>query len=194
MIDVQCVQHKNLCYAVIDNMYSNKEIEQINKELSFLETIKQVSDSGNAATYKNKVLKTGSGVFVDTVYADRSYSSILKLNRRLFSKDKLGKLTEGNCFFDHIFECTEDTTLVNFYNNHEKYDAHKDFSAITSVTFFKIGDFSGGQLMFSDYGIEIDPVVGRTVVFPGCVRHEAKPVVCDPGSYRVTMVQFINYK
>jgi len=192
-MNVQILQQDNLSYVVIDDMYCSSEVEQINKELWFLETIKQPANLLNSAIENGVALKTGYGIFLDEVYANRNFSAILKANRKLFSDELNHQLCKHSCFYDHIGKSTTDSTLINFYGSSENYLAHRDKSVFTALTFFKLGEFSGGDLSFPEYGISIDPVVGRTVIFPGCVLHQAEPTVAAPGNYRVTMAQFFGY-
>lgn len=180
-------------YTVIDDMYSQHEMALMQKEIEFLQLIKQSPEKTSTARKNGNLLKTGSGIFLDEVYANRSMSVILNLNRRLFSEEVTRTLDQQNCFYHHIRKSNKDTTLINFYGNTCKYDPHSDRAVFTALTFFKIGRFSGGEFCFPVDDVVIEPVCGRVVIFPGCVIHAAKPVIADEGNYRVTMAQFLNY-
>lgn len=191
---VKAHQKGSLFYAQIDDMYTEQEIQSIEKELLFLETLKQSPEMTNSASKNGVSLKTGHGIFLDDVYTNRNFSSILKINRKLFDPKITEGLAKQNCFYEHLAVSDYDSTLINFYGPTDNYNAHRDTSIFTAVTFFKIGNFSGGELSFVDYGVTIEPVVGRTVIFSGCTKHQAEPVVAKEGNYRVTMAQFIEYK
>jgi hypothetical protein len=182
-----------LNYACIDDMYTQEEIALIGKELTFLEDHKESASQTNSANVKGVMLKSGSGVFVDNVFSNRNFSHILTLNRKLFSIPIVKELIVNNCFFEHIIRCNRDSTLINFYGNNESYDTHKDSAMLSAVTFFSIGTFTGGNFCFPEFDISIEPIPGRTVIFPGCVSHRADPIIAEPGNYRVTMAQFMNY-
>lgn len=192
-MNIQVNQKSNLLYVQIDNMYLDFEIEQIKKELNFLETIRDPFNTAEAAFKDGVSLKKGDGIFLDTVYRDRNHSTILKLNRRIFDLDFVEQLSQYSCFFNHIKESTKDTTLINFYGDDGGYETHCDASIFTALTFFSLGKFNGGSLVFTDYDVSIEPVEGRTVIFPGCVLHKAEMASALKGNYRVTMAQFINY-
>lgn len=194
-MNIQAIQNGALSYAIIDGLYSNDELNAAQKEIEFLQYIKQAPLETNTATNDDgKILKTGKGIFVDSVYADRSKSVLLQINRKIFANEVLDYLVSKNAFYEHIRRSTHDSTLLNFYGNQEKYEGHRDSSVFTAVTFFAIGKFSGGEFLFPEYGVEIGPEVGRVVLFPGCVLHEASPTTSGPLDYRVTMAQFIGYK
>jgi hypothetical protein len=65
---------------------------------------------------------------------------------------------------------------------------------LTAVTFLKIGDFTGGEFLFPDYDEQIPFEENTTVVFPGCINHQAKLVYGNKNSYRVSIAQFLNYR
>lgn len=193
-MNIEVIFKGSLCYAQIDGMYTPDEISLIQKELVYLETIKQDPSKTYTAKDGDKFLKTGSGVFVDEVYQDRRYSAILQINRKLFDPKVADVLVSKSCFFGHIKNCNSDSTLVNFYKDSEYYGVHSDTTMLSAVTVFSIGRFSGGQFCFPDYEVEIEPVEGRVIVFPGCVKHQAKAISALPGNYRVTMAQFLSYE
>lgn len=193
-MNIQVRNHGNLIYAQIDGLYSQQEISEIKTELVYLETVKENEQQTLSAISHGVLLKVGGGVFLEDVYRDRKFSTILKLNRKIFDAELTAELSKHNCFFNHITNSTHDETLVNFYGSNNEYKAHKDTSIFTALTFFHLGSFSGGEFVFDEHGISIDPVEGRVVVFPGCVLHSAKPVIAEPKNFRVTMAQFINYR
>ena len=193
-MNIQVVHKESLFYAQIDGLYTAQEIQNIKKELIFLETLKQDSSKTHTANENGELLKKGHGIFVDDIYAKREHSLILKTNRKLFNPDIINELVKHNCFFGHVAYSTSDCTLINFYGAGDHYKTHRDTSIFTAVTFFSIGNFSGGEFSFVDHGIQILPVEGRVVLFPGCVMHKADEVIAEPNNYRVTMAQFINYK
>lgn len=191
LMDIKFETVGGLLYAQIDNMYTQQEIEQIQKELIFLETIKQEPKTTNTAHIDGMLLKSGKGMFLDHVYSNREISTILKLNRRLFDRDLALYLKNKSCVFGHIPYSNSDSTLINFYSDGEFYDTHPDAAPITALTFFSIGTFTGGNFCFPEYNVSIEPVPGRTVIFPGPALHRADPIQAAPGNYRVTMAQFV---
>ena len=135
------------------------------------------------------------GLFLDDYYnEDRNKSNILKLNRKIFSEDILNESLKLNAYFNHIKQCNSDSTLVNYYMNGTNYSSHLDGSCLTCVTFFSLGNFKGGNFCFTDYDIEIEFKENRTVIFPGCIKHEAKPIIAEDDNYRISIAQFLNYR
>lgn len=196
-MQVSFVETKNNCpIAVVDNFYSSGEVECIKKELTSLFEIAKLKVFTNNAVSKdenNNPHQQSNSMFLDELFSkDRSLSSILKTNRKLFDSEQLKEiLTEKSLFYSHIYNSNKDATLVNFYSSSDFYKEHKDFSCFTALSFFGLESFSGGDLCFPEYGIQIKPVSNRVVIFPGFLLHSATTV---ESGIRVSIAQFINYR
>ena len=188
-------QVKNLTYLVVDDLYEPSELLQIKAELQELLPYAQSPEQTySAKNEKGNPIKTGTGISLDEHYNDRTKSAILNLNRKLFCKEILVKGVELNQFFYTIRMCNTDTTLINYYKSNEEYKRHRDTSALTAITFFALGEISGGDLEFPEVETVVPFRENRVVIFPGCALHAAKPTVAQENSYRVSMAQFLNYK
>jgi hypothetical protein len=186
---------RGLTYAVIDDLHSEQELAAINKEILDLHRFSLGAKHTEAATDKNgNSLKTSKGVFLDFLYADRGCSAILQANKKLFFAPFVEALSEQDVFFYHILKSTRDTTLLNYYADGEQYLAHRDDAIITCVSFFSVGEFSGGDLVFDAHDARVEFKPNRCVLFPGCALHSAAPIKAEPGNFRVTVATFINYK
>lgn len=185
-----------LDYLVIDNVYTDEELEAIYKELITLLPHAQGPNKNTAAYADGTSKRQGStSIFLDEYYgANRNASSIMTLNRKLFCNDILHKAVKLNAFYEHIGKSTYDNTLINYYSNGGGYDTHNDYAVVTAVTTFQIGNVSGGDFIFPDYEQVVKFKPNRTVIFPSCVDHKADNIVADEGSYRISMVQFISYR
>jgi len=185
----------NCPIAVVDNFYDVKELEQINNELYLLYGVGKLNIFNNSYVAKNKedeVYQKSISFFLDVAYNNnRDASNILKINRKLFLNEELKEsLLNKNLFFKHIFTDNCDSTLLNFYRVGDYYKAHKDFCCFTAITFFKLEDFLGGNLVFPEYDVAIEAVENRMVIFPGFMLHTAEEVKCG---VRVSMAQFVSY-
>jgi hypothetical protein len=188
-------QVKNLTYIVVDDMYEPNEVLQIKAELlQLLTQRKQADATGSAVDGNSNVKKSGMGLFLDRYYQERSQSSILNLNRKLFCEDIVQIATQANQFFNTIRQCNEDTTLINYYENGQEYKEHMDTTAITAVTFFALGEVAGGDLLFPMVNETVPFKENRVVIFAGCTPHAATPSIVQKNSYRVSIAQFLNYR
>jgi hypothetical protein len=192
---VEYIQKGALNYALVSEVYTEKEMVKIKQEIVALRAKSRKNSTGPAKDPHGRSLNFADSLWVDEHYEDRNKSSILTLNRKLFTSDIAEQLLEQNSLYAHIRHCDSDFTLLNYYVNGTQYKAHRDSSIFTAITFFSIGDFEGGELEFVDYGVVIPPVENTMVIFAGCIKHEARPVKTDGEfSYRASMAQFMSYR
>lgn len=194
------INHKkydNLDLVVIDEYYTPEELEEVKDEIKELMVHRMDGrNTGSAVSPKTgKLLKTGKGLWLDEVYVNnRNSSPILRYNMKIFTDELLDGLIKKSVFFRAIKESTKDTTLLNFYEDGEEYGQHLDNTQFTAITLLQIGDTKKGGLYFKDIDTEFKLKDNTTIIFPGCAYHQALPVECDPGSYRISIAHFINYE
>ena len=184
----------NFSIAIVDNFYSEAELKEIKDELKLLSAVAELKVLVNkpAKDEEDSPKQKSNSFFLDILYNNkRDLSKILTLNRKLFSSKLQAKLIEKNLFYNHIFNVTFDTTLLNFYGPTDYYKPHKDDSCFTALTFFNLEEFSGGDLVFPEYNIKVAAIENRVVIFPGFVLHGSEEVI---NGVRVSMAQFLNYR
>jgi len=187
-------------YVIIDDFYEPEELDLINRELEFTSTkLKDPEDTGSA--FKADILlKNNKGVFLDELYRFREFSDILRLNRRLFSQEVVDELINCNFGFTFLKYCTYDTTLLSYYDNDDYYEPHTDICFISAVTWFhkQPKNFTGGEFVFTDYNISIEPKNNRCVIFFSFTKHNVTPIKIInntvPASGRFSLTQFISAK
>jgi len=183
----------NLSYILIDDFFTTQELQAVSQETKDLKRFSLCAEkTGVAKDEKQNSKKTGTGLFLDELYADnREASDILTANRKTFST----KIQEYAAKFDVVFECIKesnhDTTLLNYYVEGQNYKPHKDQARISSVTFLRDGNFTGGEFSFPEQKVTIEALHNRMVIFPGCATHSALPV--HGNGTRISIAQFINY-
>jgi predicted 2-oxoglutarate/Fe(II)-dependent dioxygenase YbiX len=184
----------NFSLPIIDDFYSETELSEIKDDLKLLSAVAELKVFVNKAAKdeENNSKQKSNSFFLDDFYENkRDLSKVLKTNRKLFSEEVKAKLLEKSLFYEHIFYSNFDTTLLNFYEPTDYYQPHRDTSCFTALTFFKLEEFSGGNLIFPEYDIKVEAVENRLVIFPGFVLHGSEEVT---KGIRVSMAQFINYK
>lgn len=191
---IQLVKKGALEYGLITNLYSRDEVVKIKQEIVRLRKKSALNSTGPAVDPAGRSLNYANSLWVDELYPKRNESDILSINRKLFTTDIAEELAKISQYFGHIRYCDKDFTLLNYYTNGTEYKPHRDRSMLTAISFFSIGDFTGGQLEFVEFKEVIEPVENTMVIFPGCIEHHAHPVQTDGEySFRASMAQFINY-
>jgi Rps23 Pro-64 3,4-dihydroxylase Tpa1-like proline 4-hydroxylase len=181
-------------YVQIDNTYTEDELRLIFLELEFINSRKMMKppEETFASKIDGSYVKKGSGLILDLTYTDRNLSNILACNRKLYN------LNIPNILGDYLKLISFDTTLVNYYDDGEYYNAHRDDSTLTAITilFQQPKVFTGGELNFPTYNHTVECVFNRTYIFPGPVPHSVTNVSLleeyrDKGLGRYTINNFM---
>lgn len=182
----QFYEIKKLPVAILDNFYSQEESELIWQELCFLNAsfwgnkLEPPEKTGSAKDEHGNLLKSNSGVFLDEVYMKRNISNILSANRKIFLPEITDLLCEKSYFFHYIKNSTKDSTLVQYYENQNYYESHRDKSVITGISWFykTPKSFLGGDLII-EQEIKIECRPNRMVIFPSILFHEVEKITME---------------
>jgi hypothetical protein len=186
-------------YIIIDNTYTDEELKLIFLELDFWAlsgNLMGLEHTGTARWEHNgEPKKRNIGVFLDSVYAERNYSNILKFNRKIYRI----QLDKPSTILNQLRESDSDATLVSYYENEMRYGSHKDECVLTAVTYLykQPKAFEGGDLVLTEYGYAFEPWFNRTYIMPGVVEHEVTEIKmkqedCGKGLGRYCIANFIH--
>lgn len=187
-------------FITVDNIYDNEELNLIWKELDFIISGNKLHGGESTESAKDErgnILKNNKGVFLENVFFNRSYSNILTVNRKLFVDEILQP--KDSWFFSNQ-KYNSDTTLISYYEDGDYYHPHQDDVKITACTWFwkepKL--FTGGNLFFPEYGIQIGIQNNSAILFPSHIYHAVENVMMNEedrgkGHGRICMSQFINF-
>lgn len=169
------------------------EFGSMNKAGAFLNP----SETGTAHDVNGTVLKSNRALFLDTVYSMREASITLKTNRRLL--DVLMSEEASKSWFFSGAEFCKDDTLISYYENEDYYESHRDSAMVTAVTwmFEEPKRFRGGNISFTDHGIDFEVDNKTTIVFPSNTNHAVSKIEMDDkdlgkGLGRYCMSQFLS--
>jgi predicted 2-oxoglutarate/Fe(II)-dependent dioxygenase YbiX len=176
-------------FSIIKNFYNSDDIEDIHKELDILKKhLGGPELTGTAHSVSGTAKKDNQGLFLDNFYSDRrDDSTILKLNRKIFSPEVKHELKKGSWFFKYIEDTTHDTTLASYYRCGDYYKSHEDKSFITAIYYTWKSDFEGGDLYFGDFKVPIEN--NCLLIFPSKTEHRVEKVTRGEGRWALS--QFI---
>jgi len=170
---------------VIDDYYSNEELNLIWEELIFLGKkdvlyLGSNPKSSGALNESGIPLKTNYSVFLDDLFSyDRNFSNILKVNRKIFNQwDNI--ISQNDHWFYKNLHCVVYYTLLSYYEHQSYYGLHRDNSTATSLSWFykEPKQFDGGDLIFEN-GSKIEVKNNRTIIFPSMILHEVNSVIME---------------
>ena len=187
-------------HVVVDDLFTEEELNLIWREIDFLDSkLLPPKDTGSAKDEKENLLKSNKGIFLDDIYTakGREVSDILKVNRKVFHENITKAATHLSPFYEFIKETNFDSTLINYYENNDYYDPHKDNALFTIVIFLyrEPKGFTGGNFLFSDYEHEVKLKANRMVLFPSIIKHTVTPIKTTsklPGYGRYSMSMFVS--
>ena len=176
---------------IIDDYFSQQELYSISKELDDLyDSEKLVYVSNKWSDDPQKVRSVG----LDQLYeGKRTESTILNCTRKILSGGGVLLKSSSSWFFKD-FECDRDRTILSSFRDGDCWGPHKDPSIITAVCFLYDSPktFTGGELIFPDYEVGVEPFGNRIALFPSFINHEITPVKVDNGRGLITLTQYLS--
>jgi len=179
-----------LPHIIIDDLFNETEVKEMWLELDFLTHTRKLLtpqatasavefDATGAPIYKKKNL----ALFLDSLYANRDISNILHHTRKFYDPELLKKCASQHMIFNYLTTCNFDSTLVSYYEEGDHYDAHYDKCVMTFLTWLykEPRQFTGGELVLSDYDYPIELRNNRTLIFPAFANHSVNAVKMNEG-------------
>jgi len=184
-------------YIFIEDFYAPEELKVIKDGVKNI--LPYAEDDPYGDSYLNDLnkkapKKTGKSIWLYKLAQKINLNQkIIELSRKLFSNEIYKVAEKISIHWNNIRLSNVDTLLVNYYEDGEEYKAHQDNTMFTCISFLKIGDFKGGDLIFPDFNERIKFKENCTVIFPGCLKHKAEKITAKENNYRVTLCVFVNY-
>ena len=84
----------------------------------------------------------------------------------------------SSVFFNSL-STTHSSHLLSYHSqDYSDYGIHRDIGVITGIMWFHNGEtnFTGGELYFPDFDIEVKPLHNTGIIFPSHINHQVKPL------------------
>ena len=199
------IKNEPFPYFLIDDFYDQSELDDIWQELDYLCHPNRMGRSSikrgaAGALDKNGVyqsLKNTWDIRLDDLFTFRDSSNILQINRKIFDLEIFKN--HPHWLFHHLDALNEDNTQILYYENNDEYKPHRDLARLTGITWFyrEPKKFTGGNLKFPGFDMEIECKHNRVIVFPSSIHHGIDKVVMEEKDMgkklgRFAMSQFIS--
>lgn len=178
-------------HIIIDNFFTADELKDIWTELDFLTYSRKLLPPEKTASdtvldhHGNLVFKKNNmGVFLDAIYSNRDISNILFLLQNKIYTPEFMKLCEDQHYlFRYFSSTTMHSTLVSYYESGGHYKSHFDQSVMSMLMWFakEPQQFTGGDLVLSDYDYTIPFQSNRVIIMPSIIMHSVTEVVMNEG-------------
>ena len=161
-------------YILIDDFYDQSELDRIWEELDYFCNPKRMGRSSverGAATMEGQSIKNTWDMWLDTFFTSRDSSNILEVNAKLINEEMFRN--HPHWLFNHLDALNADTTQILYYENNDEYKPHRDLARLTGITWFyrEPKKFTGGNLRFPKFDMEIECKHNRVIVFPSSIYH-----------------------
>ena len=201
----QIIKNEPFPYILIDDFYDQSELDGIWEELDYLCNPKRMGRSsiqrGSAGVPDengvHQPLKNAWDMFLDSFFTSRDSSNILEINRKLLNQEMFKN--HPHWLFNHLDALNEDNTLIMYYENNDEYKPHRDLARLTAITWFyrEPKKFTGGNLRFPWFDMEIECKHNRVIVFPSSIPHGVDKVGMEEKDMgkklgRFAMTQFLS--
>ena len=182
------VHNDKVPYLEIKDLYSEDERKRLLEEMLAFEKLGVLIPGWKTGTASEKWTgqpkKQNNGFFTHGFFGPNGYEELSigqMYDKRLLdflSKDKDFRKDGGWHFNIDFKEPMHLSSLVSYYEDSDYYLPHSDHAWCTALTWFYVEPkkFKGGVLSFSDYNIDIEPELNKTIIFPSQVNHAVSPV------------------
>ena len=181
----------------ITDVFTEEEERSIWSEINYLSTkFKPPEVTGTALDLDGKAKKHNKGLFIHSfIYNSQHNSDIVRAFEKLYSEEAVNEFKQKSLPCRYMSCPHSIATLVNEFRPGDYYLSHTDVSTLTILGYFLTSkdNYSGGDLVFHDYGITITPVNNSVVIMPSYLEHEVTLLESsDPNFRRYSVAQFIN--
>ena len=180
------VHKEPFTYLSVSNLFTHRALDLIWREIDTLSDLDKMdsADVSSAHTEQGVSLAKHRCLFLDNVYTDTKYSTILSLYNTVISQAVAPAFesisTETQC----IRYCNY-VTKLGVYNKDDYYEKHHDGAyRFTALTYLHKGTRSnGGELYFGDWDFTFPCNDNSLIMFPSHHYHEVTPMTGDGRHY-----------
>jgi hypothetical protein len=177
-------------HTIIYDYFNDEEYNLIYSECEYISNtypLQDFVDDGHHKMLSEEYLT--KPYFLDSIfYNKREESNILRLGRKIFDIDII-----ENPYFGFIKHSTQDLISLTKYENNSGYFQHRD--CCTMVILYTIWNepkqWSGGNLIFSNYNYKPELKSNCCVIFPGFETHEVEKLSGEGIRYTINQRVFI---
>ena len=187
-------------YILIDDFYNQSELDGIWEELDYLCNPKRMGRSSLERGAAGKVdengvyksLKNTWDMRLDAFYTSRDSSNILEVNRKLLNSVDIFK-NHPHWAINDVNSYQDDFTQLVYYEDNDEYRVHRDYSNLTCLTWFyrEPKKFTGGNLCFPMWDIEIECKHNRVLCFPSSIPHKATKISMEKNDLGKKLGRFV---
>ena len=178
--DLEWYNRDGLDFFTISNCLNPQEMDLLAETFGELQPqFKGNKSIGSDIWGENTPKNDAKGIFLNEV--NPLPQIITKINEKyfpaLFNNSKVKELPSS--VYASALNTESSSHLLTYYNqDNQEYKPHVDSSVITCIMWFHNGEtnFTGGELYFPEFNIEVPPLHNTGIIFPSHIEHQVKPI------------------
>lgn len=142
---------------------------------------KEPKDTGSATTENHSLKKQNSAIFLNEI-VDPDYFSVSSIGYLVLKiiKSIDEKEFTPNSAMNVMRVFSSISILLSAYRDGDYYLSHRDQSGLTLLLWISDDtEFTGGDLILTDFDYRIKPLKNTAILFPSYYRHEVTPIKSD---------------
>lgn len=181
--DLEWYNRDGLDFFTISNCLNPTEIDLLAETFGELQPqfgeAKSIGSDIEWGVWGETPKNNAKGIFLNEV--NPLPQIITKVNEKyfpsLFNNSKIKELPSS--VYASALNTESSSHLLTYYNqDNQEYKSHVDSSVITCIMWFHNGEtnFTGGELYFPEFDIEVPPLHNTGIIFPSHIEHQVKPI------------------
>lgn len=172
-------------YLLFDNVCTPEELQKCFNEAELLApAFKEPKETGAEKTNEGKFKKQNKGIYLQETYTP-AFAFYSPISMSLHKGIEIARKREYTVFslMNYLKDISGYNVLLSAYKNGDYYKSHKDVSVITVLFWFGKENFTGGDLVFTDFNHIVPFKSNRIVVFPSYYKHEISETKSNSEDY-----------
>ena len=178
--DLEWYNRDGLDFFTISNCLNPQEMDLLAE--TFGELHPQLQDSKFTASSQNswgEPLNKAKGIFLHELLQIPKITNLIaeKYFTTLHHNNKIKEMPSS--VYANALNTDSSSHLLSYHNqDNSDYGIHTDSSVITCIMWFHNGEtnFTGGELYFPEFDIEVSPLHNTGIIFPSHIKHQVKPI------------------
>lgn len=161
-------------YIILDDVSSENELNKCFVEADLISpSFEDPKGTGSATDKKGDLKKQNKGVFFQKIYTSEfAYSSPISIQvNKVVETLKVREYTALSQM-RHLKHVSGYNILLSGYRNGDYYKSHQDVAVLSLLFWFGKENFTGGDLIFTDFNHTVPFKSNRAILFPSYYNHE----------------------
>lgn len=174
-------------HLLIDNVFSDKQLEDICREIYVLHPAMMDEQHTGAAGTNHNPRKRNKGLFMHETYARTDISTIHRHMTEAMASSEVTYKWKPEWLRELYGSVLDMSVLLSRYDDGDCYLPHRDASVFTGLVWLWEDEkpFTGGEFTLTDYDYEVECKPNSGIIFLSHEYHAVAPVV-GGGRYTIS--------